>query len=588
MPDQESGAKGRRLGRRELLRLGFATAGGFVAQRLAAHEPILASPSMDPSEARSVRSGVGAADEAVDISSAHLADAGDPANGDALIGVRLGAAGSVATTQHEVNQRLVSALDFMTDAQRTDWLTGAGLIDATAAINAATAYARSVSRGSLHAPWADKWELGGAVVQLPPGKGLISGTINWYDNVTIRGAGKRSTMIHSSHDGVLFANINTNYGCYEGGVSSLSIMGDRTKANQVGLKMTRQWFGTFDDLEVYGCGGDGVQLFECLQVAMNNLESLHNVGNGLYVSCGLTAGRYPTNNCVFINGHFGFNDAAGIKSVGQVNGCQWIGGSAEGNYLSGGNNVGYNIEWTSTDMLPSEFMDMWVEGPVKAHVRVAIPNSGNAVRFTRLHHASNGPTGNVDRAVIVESGICFLDGAYGTNSLYRTISGSSVPFRVHKSGTGAILYARDCWGSLATGSSYCEDEANLTTGLTGRYWFDNQRYLAGTKVFFCDSGQIGVSAAVTGEPHAWWQLDNHLRGMSFGSGRAAPDARIRRSAANTLAMDTGHWFDQGSAWNGNHVLMGAFHLWVDASGQLRIKKGAPTSDTDGATVGTRM
>lgn len=40
-------------------------------------------------------------------------------------------------------------------------------------------------------------------------------------------------------------------------------------------------------------------------------------------------------------------------------------------------------------------------------------------------------------------------------------------------------------------------------------------------------------------------------------------------------------------WDGRHVLqLGDHHLWVDASGALRIKKGAPRSDRDGRTVGS--
>ncbi len=40
-------------------------------------------------------------------------------------------------------------------------------------------------------------------------------------------------------------------------------------------------------------------------------------------------------------------------------------------------------------------------------------------------------------------------------------------------------------------------------------------------------------------------------------------------------------------WNGQHIVMGAYHLWIDSSGRLRIKSGAPTSDTDGTVVGTQ-
>ena len=41
------------------------------------------------------------------------------------------------------------------------------------------------------------------------------------------------------------------------------------------------------------------------------------------------------------------------------------------------------------------------------------------------------------------------------------------------------------------------------------------------------------------------------------------------------------------AWNGIPLRLGAYYLWVDATGDLRIKGSAPTSDLDGAIVGTQ-
>jgi hypothetical protein len=43
----------------------------------------------------------------------------------------------------------------------------------------------------------------------------------------------------------------------------------------------------------------------------------------------------------------------------------------------------------------------------------------------------------------------------------------------------------------------------------------------------------------------------------------------------------------GSTWDGFHPILGGHHLWVDATGDLRIKSGAPASDTDGVVVGTQ-
>jgi len=49
--------------------------------------------------------------------------------------------------------------------------------------------------------------------------------------------------------------------------------------------------------------------------------------------------------------------------------------------------------------------------------------------------------------------------------------------------------------------------------------------------------------------------------------------------------------DGTSTWARAHLVFGSTynpqHLWVDASGKLRIKSGAPTSDTDGTVVGTQ-
>ena len=40
-------------------------------------------------------------------------------------------------------------------------------------------------------------------------------------------------------------------------------------------------------------------------------------------------------------------------------------------------------------------------------------------------------------------------------------------------------------------------------------------------------------------------------------------------------------------WDAAHIVLGAYHLWVDSTGDLRIKSSAPTSDTDGTVVGAQ-
>jgi hypothetical protein len=40
----------------------------------------------------------------------------------------------------------------------------------------------------------------------------------------------------------------------------------------------------------------------------------------------------------------------------------------------------------------------------------------------------------------------------------------------------------------------------------------------------------------------------------------------------------------GSSWNGVHLTLGNYHVWADEDKNLRIKYGAPTSDTDGQVI----
>lgn len=64
--------------------------------------------------------------------------------------------------------------------------------------------------------------------------------------------------------------------------------------------------------------------------------------------------------------------------------------------------------------------------------------------------------------------------------------------------------------------------------------------------------------------------------------------KLAGQTKDSLLLDGvgGHVGSGGSAWNEPHLRLGDYHLWVDNSGQLRIKNGAPTSATDGKRFNT--
>ena len=68
----------------------------------------------------------------------------------------------------------------------------------------------------------------------------------------------------------------------------------------------------------------------------------------------------------------------------------------------------------------------------------------------------------------------------------------------------------------------------------------------------------------------------------------ASDSLERFSIDSNGRLYTGINVETGeSAWNFDPLKLGAYVLWVDATGDLRIKNGSPTSDTDGTIVGTQ-
>ncbi len=55
-------------------------------------------------------------------------------------------------------------------------------------------------------------------------------------------------------------------------------------------------------------------------------------------------------------------------------------------------------------------------------------------------------------------------------------------------------------------------------------------------------------------------------------------------------MGVGDSFRVQGTFDGGHLVMGNYHLWVDAQGRLRMKNGAPTpitGDNEGTVVGSQ-
>ncbi len=81
----------------------------------------------------------------------------------------------------------------------------------------------------------------------------------------------------------------------------------------------------------------------------------------------------------------------------------------------------------------------------------------------------------------------------------------------------------------------------------------------------------------------WGPAIEHLR----PAGSVRRDRRI-----DMVVSDRGDLIYEptfAAAWDGNSPLMlGTWHLWIDASGRLRVKNGKATNDLDGQVVGVQI
>ena len=116
-----------------------------------------------------------------------------------------------------------------------------------------------------------------------------------------------------------------------------------------------------------------------------------------------------------------------------------------------------------------------------------------------------------------------------------------------------------------------------------------------TDISVIDRISIGNTA---GDVNNTFRLDGYLNSLYIAGGSAAGAVAGTSMVFRTAAAGGGDGTDKltigpaglvtiGGQWNSGHLVMGAYHLWVDGTGKLRIKSSAPVSDTDGVTVGSQ-
>jgi len=83
--------------------------------------------------------------------------------------------------------------------------------------------------------------------------------------------------------------------------------------------------------------------------------------------------------------------------------------------------------------------------------------------------------------------------------------------------------------------------------------------------------------------HHAWQFVLLPRHYAAGVRTKVDIGRVRVYSGRA-PLNNGHLRAFGGGFDQEHMVLGGHHIWVDSTGKLRIKPGAPTSDLDGALV----
>lgn len=159
-----------------------------------------------------------------------------------------------------------------------------------------------------------------------------------------------------------------------------------------------------------------------------------------------------------------------------------------------------------------------------------------------------------------------------------------------RNNTIPITWSLDSSGVALTGTRITENGILRTFG-TGTIWTHRALPTDAGLNFLSTSGTNGKYRYVFSAPTGQHDVEFFTGGaakvtgyaVTIGIGDGSANACHRLNAGGNVEIGR----NAAGGWSDPHTTVGPYHLWVDTSGRLRIKNGAPTSDTDGTVVGAQ-
>lgn len=417
----------------------------------------------------------------------------------------------------------------------------------------------------------------GIKIKLLSGTYLVS-TITLAVNsnlyLAISGQGEHLTIIQkygASTDSIINLSSSSGIAYWWGGLENLTMYGNGITGVS-GLKLTRLAHFAINNLFIYGCT-KGIENLGSLVFNINNCNISFN-GIGIYNrnDGGVYANDININNTVFqSNATFAIDHGQG--SLLNIIGCDIETNGTSGNTSTGGIFIRNTVDDENGYALVN-IEKSWFEDNKGNSISTETGGIGGLTLVIKdcndiIHNDSAG------KAIYVQSSIrhFVLENTNVTGGQGAIVNVVSTIYSTIKN---AVI-------DSVTDTSAYKTYYNVQIGGTG---YEN------TYGYLTDVN-INLSGGGTGINFVYDSATRNNRIWVDKTTWTNPYLRITPYNNNYCVFDSGVYtssrglFVNASDYTDTRLRLGNYYFWVDSSGRLRIKNGAPSSDTDGTVVGTQ-
>ncbi|MDF2724100.1 MAG: hypothetical protein K0Q59_3775 [Paenibacillus sp.] len=456
----------------------------------------------------------------------------------------------------------------------------------------------------------------GVTIYVPPGKYKVTGLLVRYPYVTIKGDGPGVSILMNYATTAAMLDIQRETGVaasmHSFELRDLMIKNNvnRTAGDNplvyarqlVSSKFTNVWFNNSNAFEGGSAyNGSGLKILNGFELSFTNCIFRHFLkGYAVDLPCqSLNVGNVHFLDCLWMYCAHGLLIARGASAMHNstlLSNSKFVGWQG-GNYVKEG-----KVKYAQTTVASLPASNQVVLTNAAGFESGQVVLVGSESRLTpALITGKSGSTLTLDRTVAPLAGDTIIQ---GTVAIVSGWNAQEVKLNVgHFEGYDVGLLASNHLGLITLDSIHAGNSSNVAI-------IDDQ-----VRYFSLQNSRVFATDANNQLPADWWKvvrvtkldsddnlilLDNNYieSGGSYVSyaGRmvyneSAYTPKVRIQNRENGAVYSG-MFDQtfsgnvtiGGAWNGPHLIMGAYHLWIDATGALRMKNGAPASDLDGSPV----